>query len=105
MYFDKPGSDLLCATAARRCTLPFPTGDFLTRPSNYITPAWYLVSHHAFELEEPSAGGGGRDREGDGVVLLAANIPFKSRPQVGSIVHEIIPSYDACSSKWNQSAA
>lgn len=55
MYFDKPGSDLLCAIAARHCTLPFPTGDFLTRPSNYITPVWYLVSHQAFELEEPSA--------------------------------------------------
>lgn len=79
MCFDKPGSDLLGAIAARHCTLPFPTGDFLTRPSNYITPVWYLVSHHAFELEEPSAEERERDGERDSVVLLAANIPFKSQ--------------------------
>lgn len=55
MYFDKPGSDLLCAIAAHHCTLPFPTGYFLTRPSNYITLVWYLVSHHGFELKKPWA--------------------------------------------------
>lgn len=74
MYFDKPSSDLLRAISVLHCTLPFPTGDFLTRPSNYITPVWYLVSHHAFELEQPWAK---KKTERGSVVLLAANIPFK----------------------------
>ncbi|KAK9517893.1 hypothetical protein VZT92_023229 [Zoarces viviparus] len=55
MCFDKPASDLLRGITAHRCTTApaspsWMVLNFLTTPSNYITPARCHVSHYAFEL-------------------------------------------------------